>query len=146
MGQWPCWQHAAKSGRLSRSPPKDKVLRIQQGPEDVLQFRPAVAGGFEAREEAALFLLRRRARERAQKKLFDNLPIGLAGGQEPADAIFFFRQQLIDRRPADHLKRLAHVTFARSLGVGCQEPRRFAENLEELVQLIGAPLTLAFRP
>src|SRR6185436_557256 len=76
-----------KGRHFTTSPPENEILRVQQTPKQVLELRPAVSGRLEARKKSVLFFLSRRPRERSPEKVFDYLPVGLAGGHEPTDAI-----------------------------------------------------------
>src|SRR5207302_3471965 len=126
--------------------PEQKILRVQQSPQDVLQFRATLFRAVEAGRKIAQLRRCRRTRERPPEKFFEDLLVGLAAGEEPADPVLLFRQQFVHGRPADHLEGLAHVAFARALGVGRQQPWRLAEEFKKLVPLVRAALAFAFRP
>jgi len=53
-------------------------------------------------------------------------------------------QQIVDGWAADHLKRLAHGRVTGTLALAGQQPRRFAESLEEMVHAAHSLVAFAF--
>src|SRR5262245_45751651 len=99
------------------SPTEHEFLGVKQTPQDVFQFSAAVQCGVDCREKLFAFGPRRRAGESGPEKLFKDFLCGFTSGQQAADTVFLFGKELIHSGTTDHLKYLAHVAFARTLGV-----------------------------
>src|SRR6266851_5870579 len=124
---------------------QNKFLRVQQRPGHVLQPLAPVAARFHVARRFRQFPLARRTAQAGPVKFVDHLAAGFARSEQCAEPVVSVRDELVDRRAADKLEGLAHRGVARSFALAREQPRRLAEQPEELFRARRLGFTAADR-